>query len=100
MIKLEYSRPNTIGTYYSETFDSYPEEQIERLCEKLADAGWELSELSGSSSRQGTIECTHESEADVKLITWQTIVECSHCGDYFDHQYTLDDHIEAYHEEE
>lgn len=75
MIKLEYSRPNTIGVYYTETFDEYPEEKIERLCERLADDGWNLSELSGSTSKQGAIECTHDDQADVKLITWETVEE-------------------------
>lgn len=73
MIKLEYSRPNTIGVYYSETFDAYPEDKIERLCEQLADKGWKLSELSGSTAKHGVIEATHDYEADIKLITWETV---------------------------
>lgn len=75
MIRLTVSRPNTIGVTYSADFDSYAdaEETIERRCERLADRGWELSELRGSTSRGGTIEATHDHEADVLLISWREL---------------------------
>jgi hypothetical protein len=87
MIKLKYIRPNTVGVTFEDTFDSYAEceELIERRCERLADQGWELSELKGSDSRNGTIECTHDDQADVLLIQWRTpTAECRHCGCDFD----------------
>ena len=73
MIRLTYTKPNTIGTYYSEDFESYPENKIELLCENLANKGWELSEITGSSSKTGTIECTHDYYADIILIDWKLI---------------------------
>lgn len=87
MIRLTVTRPNTIGETYAAEFDSYAdaEETIERRCERLADRGWELSELSGSTTRKGTIECTHDGEADVMLIRWETPEgECRECGTTFD----------------
>ncbi len=41
-------------------FESYPEDWIERKCERLADHGWHLSEAWGSTSKHGLIEATHE----------------------------------------
>lgn len=75
MIRLTVERPNTIGITLTREFDAYPEDWIERQCERLADKGWELSELSGSTSRSGTIECIHDHEADSLLIHWRTIQE-------------------------
>lgn len=77
MIRLTVERPNTIGVTQTREYDSYSEaeEWIERQAERLADKGWELSELRGSTSREGTIECTHDHHADVLLITWETVTD-------------------------
>jgi hypothetical protein len=83
MIKLQFIRPNTVGVTFEESFDSYAdaEELIERRCERLADKGWELDELKGSDSRNGCIEATHDDEADVLLIRWNTpTYKCFECG--------------------
>lgn len=75
MIRLTVERPNTIGVTQTRDYDSYSEaeEWIERQAERLADKGWDLHELSGSGSRSGTIECTHDDVADVLLISWETV---------------------------
>ncbi len=59
-IFLTIERPNTTGITYSRVFESYPEDWIERKCERLADHGWHLSEAWGSTSKHGLIEATHE----------------------------------------
>ena len=75
MLKLTVSRPNTIGTYVAKEFDSYSsaENYIERQVERLADKGFECSEIAGSNSRSGAIECTSDSEADILVIEWTTV---------------------------
>lgn len=77
MLVLTATRPNTIGQVMCKEYDSYSdaENYIERRCESLADRGWELNELSGSNSERGTIECTHDNEADILLIEWYTVKE-------------------------
>lgn len=87
MIKLQFVRPNTVGTTWENTFDSYSEceELIERRCERLADRGWAIEELKGSDSRNGTIEATHDDHADSFLIRWRTpTMKCFECGCDFD----------------
>lgn len=89
MIKLKFIRPNTVGVTFEETYDSYSdcEELIERRCERLADKGWELTELKDSDMRAGTIEATHDDEADTLLITWDTPAgHCRACGGDWDLQ--------------
>lgn len=73
MILVKIIRPNTVGTTFQREFDTYPEDFIERRVEKLCDNGWEATELSGSTTKSGTIELTHDYEADIMLITWETI---------------------------
>lgn len=75
MIKLTISRPNTIGDTFEHVYDTYPEDFIEKRCEKLADKGWEVSELPGSTTKSGCIEATHDYEADILLIQWVTVNE-------------------------
>jgi len=77
MLVLTVTRPNIIGQIVRKEYDSYSdvENYIERRCESLADQGWELSELSGSTSERCTIECTHDNEADILLIEWYTVKE-------------------------
>ena len=75
MLKLTISRPNTIGITKTKEFESYAhaEDYIERTVEALADKGWDITELEHSTSWQGTIECTHDHEADILIIEWETI---------------------------
>jgi len=74
MLVLRFIRPNTTGVTFKREFSSYSdaEDFIEKRCEKLANNGWDLSELSGSNSLKGSIECTHDYEADILLIDWHT----------------------------
>ena len=75
MIKVTLNRPNTIGTYLTKEFETFKdaEQFIESRCESLANRGWELSEIKGSSSKAGVVECTHDFEADVLLIEWRRL---------------------------
>lgn len=75
MIRFTKSRPLSLGTVSTEYFDTYSElePKLERLMERLADRGYNLSELTGSNSKQGTIEVTHDAEADVTLYSWETV---------------------------
>ncbi len=75
MLKLQIVRPNTVGTTFTVEYENYSaaEDFIETRCERLADKGWELTELPGSTSKQGCIEATHDFEADILLIQWETV---------------------------
>lgn len=75
MLKLTMTRPNTVGTLSEREYDDYnhAEDFIERTCEHLADKGWELSELQGSTSNHGIIEATHNHHADTLLIEWEQV---------------------------
>jgi hypothetical protein len=75
MLKLTLSRPSTVGTILTKRFDSYSsaEDYLERKVESLADKGYECSELTGSNSRNGTIECVSDFEADILVIEWTTV---------------------------
>jgi len=75
MLKLQVIRPNTIGTTLTREFENYnaAEDYIERHVERLADAGWKISELTDSTSKQGCIECVHDDQADILLIQWETV---------------------------
>ena len=75
MLKLSIIRPNTIGTTLAKEFDDYgsAEDYIERRVEKLADSGWNVTELKGSTSQEGCIECVHDDVADILLIQWETV---------------------------
>ena len=75
MLLLKVIRPNTVGVTFTREFEGYAEAEafIERKWERLADLNWKVSELKGSSSREGSIECTHDHEADVLIITWETL---------------------------
>lgn len=77
MLKLTVSRPNSIGTYITKEFDSYndAETYIETRVEKLADSNWECTELEGSNSKCGTIECVHDDQADAIVIEWDTVAD-------------------------
>ena len=72
MLKLQIVRPNTIGTTVTKEFENYSaaEDYIERKVERLADNGWECTELQGSNSNEGAIECTHDYKADILIIQW------------------------------
>ena len=72
MVRVTMEKPNTIGVYFTKDFDSYPEDWIEYKCERLADQGYELTELKSSTS-QGLIEATHDDQADVTLIKWYEV---------------------------
>lgn len=86
MLKVTIERPNTLGVTATKEFESYADAKtwIEGKCERLADKGWELSELSKSTSTKGVIEATHDYEADVLLIRWVTEKTCKdpecYCG--------------------
>lgn len=75
MLKLTITKPNTIGTLSEREYPDYnhAEDFIERTCERLADKGWQLSELQGSTSKHGIIEATHDYEADILLIEWEQV---------------------------
>lgn len=75
MIRLRIERPNTTDITHESEYDNYSqcEEFIERKVESLCDKGWEANEISGSNSAHGAIELTHDSIADIILISWDTI---------------------------
>lgn len=75
MIRLTVKRPNTVGVTLTKDFETPAECElyVERKVELLADMGWSLSEISGSSSTHGTIECTHDDRADTLLISWRKL---------------------------
>ena len=77
MIRLTISRPNTIGVFSRKTFETYSgecEEYIERYVENRVDRGWDATEIHGSTSKGGIIELTHDNEADIVLIQWETLL--------------------------
>jgi hypothetical protein len=75
---LTISRPNTIGIFYADEYDSFAEleQYLEKRFERMADQGWQLSDLPGSDSFSGITEATHDEEADVMVFKWSQEVEC------------------------
>ena len=91
MLSLKFIRPNTVGEIFSKEFENYSdaEDLIERKVERMADRGWNVTELRGSNSKNGRIECTHDNEADIFIIKWNT--PCPNCGCDFELESVLDD---------
>lgn len=72
MILVEVSRPNTVGVTISKEFDSCEEafDWIDDQKKKLKKQGWNISEREKNTDYKGTIEATHDDEADLLLIDW------------------------------
>lgn len=77
MFIVEVVRPCTTGITHSQEFGSFrdAEDWFERYAERLADKGWDLSDLDGSSSERGAYEATHDDVADRIVVRWRRMVE-------------------------
>lgn len=77
MFLVEIVRPCTVGVTHSKEFDSFrdAEDYFERYAERLADRGWDLCDLDGSTVDRGAYEATHDDVADRIVVRWKRVVE-------------------------
>jgi hypothetical protein len=70
MVKLNLKYTTKQGEYMVEkSFESYPEDYIENLCERYADKGYALTERAGSDSKKGAIDITKGENS--LTVTWE-----------------------------